>query len=94
MFLASAMTFVSCADFTMPHYGAAPDDQTYNDFDFSTTSSEITLNVSYAGCGIKTPVFFEIYDKSPLTWNSEGGGYVMKENMKPLFSAYTDEKCV
>ena len=93
MFLASAMTFVSCADFTMPHYGAAPDDQTYNDFDFSTTSSEITLNVSYAGCGIKTPVFFEIYDKAPLTWNSEGGGYVMKENMKPLFSAYTDEHC-
>ena len=94
MILASAMTFVSCADFTMPHYGAAPNDQSYNDFDFSTTSGEITLNVSYAGCGVKTPVFFEIYDEEPLTWNSEGGGYTMKEDVKPLFSAYTDEKCV
>src|SRR5574344_1837826 len=90
----SAMTFVSCADFTMPHYGAAPADQTYNDFDFSTTSGEITLNVSYAGCGIETPVFFEIYDEEPLTWNEEGAGYEMKEDVKPLFSAYTDEKCV
>ena len=94
MILASAMTFVSCADFTMPHYGAAPNDQSYNDFDFSTTSGEITLNVSYAGCGVKTPVFFEIYDEEPLTWNSEGGGYTMKEDVKPLFSAYTDENCV
>ena len=90
----SAMTLVSCADFTMPHYGAAPADQTYNDFDFSTTSGEITLNVSYAGCGIETPVFFEIYDEEPLTWNEEGNGYEMKEDVKPLFSAYTDEKCV
>ena len=90
----SAMTFVSCADFSMPHYGAAPADQTYNDFDFSTTSGEITLNVSYAGCGIETPVFFEIYDEEPLTWNEEGNGYEMKEDVKPLFSAYTDEKCV
>ena len=92
--MASVMTFVSCADFTMPHYGAAPADQTYNDFDFSTTSGEITLNVSYAGCGIETPVFFEIYDEEPLTWNEEGAGYEMKEDVKPLFSAYTDEKCV
>ena len=92
--MASVMAFVSCADFTMPHYGAAPADQTYNDFDFSTTSGEITLNVSYAGCGIETPVFFEIYDEEPLTWNEEGSGYEMKEDVKPLFSAYTDEKCV
>ena len=90
----SAMTLVSCADFSMPHYGAAPADQTYNDFDFSTTSGEITLNVSYAGCGIETPVFFEIYDEEPLIWNEEGAGYEMKEDVKPLFSAYTDEKCV
>ena len=90
----SAMTLVSCADFSMPHYGADAPDQTYNDFDFSTTSGEITLNVSYAGCGIETPVFFEIYDEEPLTWNEEGNGYKMKEDVKPLFSAYTDEKCV
>ena len=94
MIMAAGMTFVSCADWDMPHYGAAQPDQTINNFDFSTTSGEITLNVSYAGCGVKTPVFFELYDEEPITWNEEGAGYEMKEDVKPLFSAYTDEKCV
>ena len=94
MIMAAAMTFVSCADWDMPHYGAAQPDQTINNFDFSTTSGEITLNVSYAGCGVKTPVFFELYDEEPITWNEEGNGYVMKEDVKALYSAYTDENCV
>ena len=94
MVMAAAMTFVSCADWDMPHYGAAQPDQTINNFDFSTTSGEITLNVSYAGCGVKTPVFFELYDEEPITWNEEGNGYVMKEDVKALYSAYTDENCV
>lgn len=94
MIMAAAMTFVSCADWDMPHYGAAQPDQTINNFDFSTTSGEITLNVSYAGCGVKTPVFFELYDEEPITWNEEGNGYVKKEDVKALYSAYTDENCV
>ena len=94
MMMAAGMTFVSCADWDMPHYGAAQPDQTINNFDFSTTSGEITLNVSYAGCGVKTPVFFELYDEEPITWNEEGNGYVMKEDVKALYSAYTDENCV
>ena len=94
MVMAAAMTFISCADWDMPHYGAAQPDQTINNFDFSTTSGEITLNVSYAGCGVKTPVFFELYDEEPITWNEEGNGYVMKEDVKALYSAYTDENCV
>ena len=94
MVMAAAMTFVSCADWDMPHYGAAQPDQTINNFDFSTTSGEITLNVSYAGCGVKTPVFFELYDEEPITWNEEGNGYVKKEDVKALYSAYTDENCV
>ena len=94
MIMAAAMTFVSCADWDMPHYGAAQPDQTINNFDFSTTSGEITLNVSYAGCGVKIPVFFELYDEEPITWNEEGNGYVKKEDVKALYSAYTDENCV
>ena len=94
MIMAAAMTFVSCADWDMPHYGAAQPDQTINNFDFSTTSGEITLNVSYAGCGVKTPVFFELYDEEPITWNEEGNGYMKKEDVKALYSAYTDENCV
>ena len=38
MMMAAAMTFISCADWDMPHYGAAQPDQTINNFDFSTTS--------------------------------------------------------
>ena len=34
MIMAAAMTFVSCADWDMPHYGAAQPDQTINNFDF------------------------------------------------------------
>ena len=75
MIMAAAMTFVSCADWDMPHYGAAQPDQTINNFDFSTTSGEITLNVSYAGCGVKTPVFFELYDEEPISGGTGRPGW-------------------
>ena len=92
--LVAIVSFASCTDKSLDDFGSNLNEQTFNTFDFSTTKDEISINVSYAGCGIEVPVFFEIYDEDPVVWNETGSGHKLKEDVKPIFSSYTNEKCV
>lgn len=92
--LVAIVSFASCTDKCLDDLGSNLNEQTFNTFDFSTTKDEISINVSYAGCGIEVPVFFEIYDEDPVVWNETGSGHKLKEDVKPIFSSYTNEKCV
>lgn len=91
----SVMTLGSCTDQNADQYVPAQgDDSVYNTFDFSTTKEDVSLNISYVGCGVKSPVLFEIYDENPVVESFEGNGMVKKEGVRPFFSAYTGEDCV
>lgn len=100
--LGAMMGISSCADKNMDQYLPQEKNQeevpvvpsSYNNFNFSTTKDDINLSVSYAGCGIKTPVHFEVYDQNPTVENGTGTGFTLKEDLKPLFTSYTDEDCV
>ena len=72
-----------------PEAPAAPG-KTYNDFDFSTTTDNITLNVDYK-LSTQTGVYFEIYDQEPGAFVSEGNSYILKEGVEPLLTAMTDD---
>ncbi|MGN0281595.1 MAG: LruC domain-containing protein [Prevotella sp.] len=93
--LASMFILAACVDRSMDNYvPVSNSEMPYNDFDFSTTNDSINLTVSYVGCGIKTPVYFEIYEENPLEGNEEGSGYTKREDLKPLFTSYTGENCI
>ena len=95
--LVTVTALSSCSDKNMDQY-LPPEEGgnvvTYNSFDFSTTKSGINLMVSYAGCGLKTPVYFELYDENPIVENESGNGFTKKEDVKPLFTSYTGEDCI
>ena len=93
--LASVMTLASCVDWKMELFQPTQDTgATYNTFDYATVKDGINLVVSYAGCGVKSPVYFELYDENPIVDSEEGSAYTKREDLKPLFSAYTEEDCV
>ena len=64
-----------------------------NTFDFSTVN-EVTLNVNYNLEDNKFAVAFEVYAENPVNEvkDDEGNviGYVMKENVTPLYGDYTN----
>jgi len=59
----------------------------YNDFDFSTTQSDVTLNVDYK-LDLPASVFFEVYDHNPATLE-DYVGYKKTTTDLPLFSGFT-----
>ena len=74
------------------YQGPKDDEKEFNEFDFSTVHSATNLEVSYANCGIETNVYFEVYDEIPVTESEYG--YTKKEDVTPLFAAYTDDNSV
>lgn len=84
--MASALTFSSCVNengITNKEYKQS----TASDFDFATVKN-VNLSVKYDVGNLQNEICFEIYDEMPV----EDLGYtsVKKDNVKPLFSAYTD----
>ncbi|MGL4852964.1 MAG: LruC domain-containing protein [Phocaeicola sp.] len=62
----------------------------HSDFDFSMVAKGVKLSVSYQNMGFKAPVYFELYDVEPVTYNEESGAYTKKEGLLPLYADYTD----
>lgn len=61
----------------------------WNQFDFSTVE-KTKLDIRYTDMGgIEAPVYFEIYDKSPVRVNADGTGYEKIEGITPLFADMT-----
>lgn len=54
-------------------------------------SANVSLTVNYNIPEYK--VNFEVYAENPLIINTETGVRTMKEGVKPIFSAYTDDNC-
>lgn len=74
------------------YQGPKEDDKEFNDFDFSTVQSAISLEVSYANCGVEANVYFEVYDEIPVILNDYG--YIKKTDITPLFTAYTADNSI
>lgn len=53
------------------------------------TDGEYTLDVSYQNMGVSTSVFFEVYDRNPVS-EGEDGTVIKKEGLLPLFGGYTE----
>lgn len=68
------------------------EEKEYNEFDYSTTSSNISLEVSYLNCGVEAAVYFELYDEIPVTKGEYN--YIKRDDVTPLFAAYTGPKGV
>ena len=65
-------------------------EKAYNDFNFSTTKDNVTVNIDYK-LSTQTSVYFELYDQEPGAFVSEGNSYILKEGIEPLFTGLTDE---
>ena len=65
-------------------------EKAYNDFNFSTTNDDVTVNIDYK-LSTQTSVYFEIYDQEPGAFVNEGNSYILKEGIEPLFTGLTDE---
>ena len=60
-------------------------------FDYAT-SSPTRLSVGYRDMGgVRTNVYFELYDVNPVEVAADGSCYRLKEGIEPLFAGYTDE---
>lgn len=64
-------------------------DKKYNEFDFSTVKDGVEVDIDYANTGVKSNIYFEIYDENPVTL--KGNSLVKKDGVTPLFAGYTDE---
>lgn len=81
----------SCVDKDV-YQGPREEEKEFNDFNFSTVQSGVNLEVSYLNCGVKASVYFELYDEMPVTENEYT--YVKRDDVEPLFAAYTDKSGV
>lgn len=88
MLLASTALICSCLKTSHPMPGV---NEEIFDFDYSTIAKGISLDVEYVNTGIKTPVYFEIYDTCPVDLKSESLNYVKLDGVLPIYSAYTDK---
>ena len=79
-------TLSSCLEKDV-YQGPKEEDTAYNDFDFSTVASDVNLEVSYENIGVKTAVYFEVYDESPVVETETG--YAKRADVEPLYAAYT-----
>lgn len=61
-----------------------------NTFDFST-SQEVDLRVDYSDFNANIPVYFSVYNVNPFVNENTTEEYV-NENIKPIFSGYTDKQ--
>ena len=61
-----------------------------NTFDFST-SQTVDLRVDYSDFKANIPVFFSVYNTNPFVNENTLGEYI-DENIKPIFSAYTNKQ--
>lgn len=91
--VASALLLSGCSnasDFIAPE----PDvpevvEKEYNTFDFSTENPQSSVNLTY-NLGVKTSIYFELFDEEPGEW-ADNGKYYKKEGVKPLYAGYTDD---
>lgn len=81
----------SCLDKDV-YQGSQEEEKEFNDFDYSTTQSNVSLEVSYLNNGVKANVYFELYDEMPVTETEYT--YVKRDDVQPLFAAYTDKNSV
>ena len=51
----------------------------YNTFNFSTENSQSYVNLSY-NTGVKTNIYFELFDEEPGEWADNGKYYKTVEN--------------
>lgn len=58
-----------------------------NSFDFSTVQS-VNLTVDYSAFQVPTPVLFSVYSEDPFVGEEET--MTLREDIKPLYEAYTD----
>lgn len=61
-----------------------------NTFDFSTLQ-EVDLIVDYSDFNANIPIFFSVYNVNPIVNENSLGEYI-NENVKPIFSGYTDKQ--
>lgn len=81
---------ISCRDHNDLYQGPPADEtKNFNDFDY-TTSSDVTLQISYQNMGgIETSVDFEVYDQMPV--ENKGYAYVKKEGVEAIYADRTRE---
>ena len=60
-----------------------------NTFNFATIQ-EVNLSVDYSAYHVYGPVFFSVYAENPFEGSEES--IKLKQNVKPVFEAYTDAK--
>lgn len=81
----------SCTDKDV-YQGPKEENKEFNDFDFSTVQSEVSLEVSYLNCEVEANVYFELYDEMPVTRGEYN--YIKRDDVSPLFVAYTADNSV
>ena len=82
------MSLISCSDSDV--YTGEEKPKAYSDFNYSTVSPGVQLDLAYEHTGVEAKVYFELYDQNPV--NETEYTYVKREGVKPLFTAYTDVK--
>ncbi len=86
--ITATMSFSSCVNengITEKEYKQS----TASEFDFSTIK-DVKLSLSYNVGDLENEICFELYDEMPV--EDLGYKYQKKENVQPLFSAYTNGK--
>ncbi len=74
------------------YQGSKEEEKQFNEFDYSTVQSNVTLEVSYLNCGVAANVYFELYDEMPVTVGEYN--YIKRDDVSPLFTAYTADNCI
>ena len=68
-----------------------PAEQNLIDFDYAT-ATPTRLSIRYRDMGgIRTNVYFELYDACPVEVAPDGSCYLRKTDVDPVFAGYTDE---
>lgn len=91
VFACALFAIFSCKDnddYLTKEEGSSPKEVNY--FDFSTTQ-DVDLIVDYSAFKIYGPVWFSVYTVNPYVNEMTATEYI-NENIKPIFSGYTDAK--
>ncbi|MDO4165234.1 MAG: LruC domain-containing protein [Bacteroides sp.] len=89
---AGALALSGCMEKDVYAGSQVETEKTYNDFNFSTVAASTSLEVSYLNDGVEANVYFELYDENPVIL--EDYRYVKRDDVTPLYAAYTDENGV